>query len=252
MPLKIPQQKFDPVTHQKGVACHLMTTNELAELGTQLVNRAAAQGLTLRMSGGVAISLRCPSISTHPSLQRANADLDFYAVAQDWQKISEWMQAQGFTLERTLPQELSFARAGAAVEIHRPDSREDFALDVSSRLEVVPLTLPLADLLLQKLARIDFRDKDIQDATALLADHRVTDGGDEDEDINRAYLYPIVNREYRLWKTVFDNTVTLEKIFDKYLEPEEAQLAWRRIERLQEVFDGKSHSLGWWAGRVLT
>jgi hypothetical protein len=62
----------------------------------------------------------------------------------------------------------------------------------------------------------------------------------------------VTNSNYRLWKTVFDNTVTLEKTFDRYLDPAEAQLAWRRTELLQEVLDGKSHSVGWWAARVFT
>ena len=51
----------------------------------------------------------------------------------------------------------------------------------------------MVDLLLQKLARINFKQKDIQDSAALLVDHRVTDGGDEEEEINRERLYHVVN-----------------------------------------------------------
>ena len=199
-----------------------MTGNELVQLGTGLVNDAQAQGLTLRLSGGVAILARCPSIESHPSLQREIKDLDVYADADSWKNIVPFMTAHGFQKTIDAPTELTFVKDGATVEIQNLSYREDFALDFSLRLKITPLTLPLADLLLLKLARINFHEKDIRDCAALLADHRVTDGGDEAEDINRSYLYPVVNSNYRLWKTVFDNTVTLEKIFDKYLEPEEA------------------------------
>ena len=226
--------------------------HELVQLGTEIVNEAAAQGITLRMMGGVAIYARCPSIESHKTLQRVNADLDFVAAASVWNRLAEFFTARGWTKQSDAATEIKFVKNDVTVEVSTPTHREDFAFDFSTRLELVPLTLPLADLLLVKLARRDFREKDIQDATALLVDHRVVTGGEEEEDINREYFYHVVNQDYDLWKTVFDNTVTLEKVFDKYLEPEEAQLAWRRVELLQEVLDGKSHSLGWWAGRVIT
>lgn len=40
-------------------------------------------------------------------------------------------------------------------------------------------------------------------------------------------------------------SITLEKVLDKYLEPEEAQLVWRRIELLQEDMDREPKSFGW-------
>ncbi len=229
-----------------------MTTKELVQLGTELVKDANARGMMLRMIGGIAIYARCPSIETNPRLQRVNADLDFMVDEKDWMRVGEIFTARGFVKKDESAREQHFVQDEVTAEISHPHFREDFQIDFSARLNVTPLTLPLADLLLMKLARVNFKVKDIQDATALLVDHRVTTDGEEEEEINRAQLYRVANNDYRLWKTIFDNTVTLEKVFDKYLEPEEAQLAWRRTELLQEVLDGKTHSLGWWAGRVLT
>ncbi len=229
----------------------MATVNELARLGTEIVNEAAAQNMTMRMHGGVAIYACCPSIESHTTLQRAYSDLDFVAAADAWARLPEFFNARGWAKKADAPTEIKFGKDNVMVEVQSPTHRKEFAFDFSSRLTLAPLTLPPADLLLVKLARVKFQEKDIQDASALLVDHRVVTGGDEEEDINREYFYHVVNRDYRLWKTVFDNTVTLEKVFDKYLEPEEAQLAWRRIELLQEVLDSKSHSPGWWMGRVL-
>ncbi len=229
----------------------MATAHELEKLGTGIVKEAEAQNITLRMNGGVAIYARCPSIESHATLQRAYNDLDFVAAANAWQRVPEFFSARGWQKKSDAPTKLEFVQADVTVEVNSPAHRGDFALDYSARVSLIPLTLPLADLLLVTLARVNFQVKDIQDCAALLADHRVVTGGDEEEDINREYFYQVVNRDYRLWKTVFDNTVTLEKMFDKYLEPEEAQLAWRRVELLQEVLDGKKHSAAWWVGRVL-
>ncbi len=228
-----------------------MTANELVQEGTELVNAAQAQNITLRMGGGVAIYARCPSVESHTTLQRTYSDLDFFAAKNDWARATELFKARGWVEKNASADVLQFSKRTAVAEISSPLWRKDFTLDFSARLAVTPLTLPLADLLLQKLARVNFQDKDIQDCAALLVDHRVVTGGDETEDINREYFFQVTNQNYKLWKTVYDNTVTLEKVFDKYLEPEEAQLAWRRLELLQEVLDGQKHSTGWWVGRVL-
>lgn len=227
-----------------------MTTNDLVQLGTTLVNDAQARNITLRMLGGVAVYARCPSIESNPRLQRENQDLDFVVTQDGWSRVAEILVAHGFTKRDESANEQHYVKDNITIEVSQARLHEDFTLDFTSRLGITPLTLPLVDLLLQKLARVEFKQKDIQDSAALLVDHRVTDGGDEEEEINRERLYHVANSEYRLWKTIFDNTVTLEKTFNNYLEPEEAQLAWRRIELLQEVLDGKSHSIGWWAGRV--
>jgi hypothetical protein len=229
-----------------------MLAHELVQIGTDLVNDAQTQNMTLRLMGGVAIYARCPSIETHATLQRAYSDLDFVAAANDWARVAELFTTRGWAKTSATGDELKFTKDAVVAEISGPARRQDFALDFSARLRVTPLTLPLADLLLVKLARVNFQEKDIQDCAALLVDHRVVMGGDEEEEINREYFYRTVNQAYKLWKTVFDNTVTLEKVFDKYLEPEEAQLAWRRTELLQEVLDGKKHSAGWWVGRMVT
>ncbi len=228
-----------------------MTANELVQLGTELVHAAQAQNITLRLAGGVAIYARCPSVESHTTLQRPYSDLDLIAAKNDWARVTELFKARGWLEKSASADELKFDKDGAVAEISSPTWRQDFAFDFSARLGVTPLTLPLADLLLQKLARVHFQDKDIRDCAALLVDHRVVTGGDETDDINREYFFHVTNQNYRLWKTVYDNTVTLEKVFDKYLEPEEAQLAWRRVELLQEVLDGAKRSAGWWVGRVL-
>jgi hypothetical protein len=235
-----------------GETKRVMSATELAKLGTEIVNGAEGQSMTLRMTGGVAIYARCPSIETHATLQRAHSDLDFVAATKDWGRVAEFFALRGWRKKSDAPTKMEFEQTDVIVEVNSPTHLRDFALDFSARLAVTPLTLPLADLLLQKLARVNFQEKDIQDCAALLVDHRVVMGGDEEEDINREYFYRVVNQEYKLWKTVFNNTVTLEKVFDKYLEPEEAQLAWRRTELLQEVLDGKQHSASWWVGRVVT
>ena len=122
-----------------------MTTNELAELGTNLVNDAQARSITLRMIGGVAIYARCPSIESNKRLQRENKDLDFIVSQDGWNRIREVFTEHGFTKKDESATEQHYVRDDVTVEVSQPRLQEDFTLDFSSRLSVTPLTLPLVE-----------------------------------------------------------------------------------------------------------
>ncbi len=223
----------------------MMTPNELVQLGTEIVNQARERGATVRLYGGVAVYARCPSIATHPKLQRAYGDLDFIAPRGAWNLLPELFIPRGFERKLNTPAKAVFVRGELTVDVRDTDFRDQAFFDLAPRLALDPTTLPLADLLLLKLQRFDFTEKNIQDSLALLLDHPVAGGGDA-EAIDRDYVYRLANRSWSLWTTVYDNTVKLEHIADRYVDRAEAQLVWRRIELIQEVLDGKAKSLGWW------
>ena len=226
-----------------------MSPDELVRLGQEIVNAATERGALVRLYGGVAVYARCPSIETHASLQRTYADLDLIASRPAWMMLPDLFISRGFVMRQNTPAQAVFVRGELTVDVRGSQFREYHSFDLAPRLALAPLTLPLADLLLLKLQRVHFRDKEIKDAIALLLDHRITDG-EGVEEIDREYLYKLTNRNWGLWTTVFDNTVELEKILDHYIEPEEAQLVWRRIELIQEVMDGKGKSPRWWLRRI--
>jgi hypothetical protein len=227
-----------------------MTNDQLATLAKQLVEIAAQKPIPLRVLGGVAIYLTCSSIETHPTLQRTFKDLDFVAAQKDFDALASLLAAQGLNLRTRARERLVFEQDGVEIEIIAPDYREDHRIDLTARLALSSPTLPLADLLLIKLQRVQFAEKDIQDSIALLLDHRVGRGEGEDQ-IDRAYIAKLAARQWGLFTTAYANSITLEKVLDKYLEPEEAQLVWRRIELLQEDMDRAPKSFGWMVNQFL-
>lgn len=226
-----------------------MNPQHLVELGEKIVSTASSRGAAIRMFGGVAVFARCPSVETHPKLKREYKDLDLVADRRAWGMLPELMSSISLEVERVAPDRLSFISDGGMVDVRGTDLRDCFTFDLAPRLPLDQTTLPPADLLLLKLQRFAFVEKDIQDAAALLLDHRVANDGEQDA-IDRGYIYKLTNKDWGLWTTIFDNTVTMEKTLDQYLDPEEAQLVWRRIELIQEVMDGKGKSVRWWLRNI--
>lgn len=226
-----------------------MTTinDQLAALAQSLVNAASQKNLTLRVMSGVAVYLTCPSIETHPSLQRTIQDVDLVAPIAEWDALAQVFKAQGATPRTKNQNAWVFDKDGMQIELCQP--KFDYA-DLSSRLTLASPTLAPTDLLLCKLQRQPFEERDIQDAIALLLDHRVAKGEAEGQ-INHEYIAQLCRSNWNLFHRVYDKTVMLEKMLDKYIEPEEAQLVWRRIELIQGDMDQQPKSLGWMLNQFL-
>ena len=226
------------------------TNDQLAVLARELVADAAEKQIPLRVLGGVAVYMTCPSIVGHASLQRPVKDLDLTAAARDFEVLGTLFIKQGLTLRSKDKTAWTFGKNGLDVELTVPDYREDHRIDLGPRLALASPTLPFADLVLVKLQRVKFAEKDIQDTIALLLDHRVAKGEAEDQ-IDHEYIAKLCARDWGLFSTVYENTVSLEKDLDKYLEPEEAQLVWRRIELIQGDMDRQPKSLGWMIRQII-
>ena len=230
-----------------------MTENsnqKLVALATELVEAAANKGITLRVMAGVAVYMTCSGIETHPSLQRELHDLDLSAAPKDFDALAGLFSERGLRLTARDANRMAFEGDGAKIEVFAPDYRDSRRVDLGPRLAVSSPMLPLADLLLIKLQRSHFEEKDVRDSIALLLDHRVGRGEGEDQ-IDREYIARLGAGDWGLFTTTYDNLVKLEQELDRYLEPEEAQLVWRRIELLQEDMDRERKSLGWMVNQVL-
>ena len=224
-----------------------LNNDKLTALAQALVNAAAEKKLTLRVITGVANLLTCPSIETHAALQRAYKDLDFVAPRGEFNALAEVFAAHGVTARTKSDHSWVFDKDDVEIELCDPRFSHG---DLTARLTLASPTVPLADLLLIKLARAPMEEKDFQDAVALLLDHRVARGEGEDQ-IDREYIGKLAAHNWRVFTAVYDNTVLLEQTLDKYLDSEEQQLVWRRIELLQEDLDREPKSFGWMVNQVL-
>ena len=176
--------------------------------------------------------------------------MDFVAPREQMRGIIGLLAGQGIPVRRQDKSEVAFEKEGTEIEVTIPDFREDHRIDLGPRLGLSSPTVPMSDLLLIKLARVHFEEKDIQDSLALLLDHEAVAGQGEGK-IDSAYIAKLTGQDWGLFKTVYDNTVTLEKVVDKYLEPEEQRLVWRRIESIQEAMDRQPKSAGWMINQIL-
>jgi hypothetical protein len=211
----------------------------------RLADSAEEQGLSVRLLGGAAIALRCPTARL-PALRREYRDIDVVARGRERRKLQSFLTGQGY---RGLD-ELNAVHGGTRLFFYDDANRRRLdvfldrfemchQLDLRDRLGLEPPTLPLADLLLTKLQVVETTDKDFRDIVALLSDH---DLGEDDRAINVTRLTRLTGSDWGLWRTVTEVTRRAKEFATQLGE---FTTAADRMGRLLEALEQAPKSRSW-------
>src|SRR5919202_6686859 len=98
--------------------------------------------------------------------------------------------------------------------------RMSHEIRLGKRLDMEPLTIPLAELLLTKLQIAEINEKDVLDALALLHDHPVEDA--DGDSVNGRRIAALCATDWGLWRTFTANLSTVGDRLELYNLPEES------------------------------
>lgn len=171
----------------------------------RIVERATAAGLSLRVTGGVAVAIRSPTAG-RPPLRRDYNDVDFVGLGTQAHEVRALFGELGYLPE----EEFNLLHGRRRLFFRDPESRWEadvfvdriegcHVLELEARLASPGVTLAPADLLLSKLQVVQTNPKDFQDMLALLADHELTD---DDEGIDRRRVEDVCANDWGWWRTV--------------------------------------------------
>ncbi|HEU4738686.1 MAG TPA: hypothetical protein VFS54_06340 [Solirubrobacterales bacterium] len=173
--------------------------------GSRIAEAAAERAVPLRLVGGVAVALSCPS-SQHPPLQRRYGDIDFATSSGAKKKVSGLLEELGYVPDREFNTLYGHRRLYFAdpfnqrqVDVFVDEAHLCHHIDFRRRLEVVPLTLAPADLALMKLQVVETNEKDYLDLCAIFADHQLTE---DDSGVNCKYITELGASDWGLWRTL--------------------------------------------------
>lgn len=216
--------------------------------GRRIVEAADERGVPLRALGGVAVAMSCPS-ACRPPLAREYADIDLATVSSARDKVANLLESLGYTSDKEFNmlhghRRLYFwdAHSRRQVDIFVDEANLCHRIELKRRLEVVPLTLSLADLTVLKLQVVETNEKDFLDVCALFADHDLT--GD-DSGINSTYIAKLTAADWGLWRTLGMVTERSEQFALGLPGYEAATLVAERLRRLREAMEAAPKSRGW-------
>jgi len=172
-------------------------------------------GILLRVIGSLAFQLHCPQFGyLQEAMGRAYTDIDFAAYRKQTRQIQELMTALGYTENREVfivseGERAIFDNPGSGLHVDVFYEKLDFCHTIywSGRLEVDAPTIPLAELLLEKMQIVKINEKDIIDTIMLLMEHPL--GDYDNETINIKRIAELCSTDWGLWRTT---TMNLDKV----------------------------------------
>ena len=169
----------------------VLVRDEMLDEGRRLVDAARAEGLTLRLLGGLAVREHCRTLEL---CERDHSDLDMVASAKQARRLAALFAGFGYAENvdvrtATVNAEMQFVRPcehgggtgwGSAhaddhIDVFLDSFRMDHDIALVRRLEIEPYTVSLSDLLLTKLQIFRLNEKDLRDIVTLLGDVEVSE-----------------------------------------------------------------------------
>lgn len=222
----------------------------LQDEARRLLQASSDKEVVLKLLGGVAIAMRCPSAS-RDRLRRNYVDMDFVGHEKQSRAIGDFFIEMGYQSRPRF--NAMMGRKRLIFNDLANERRVDIFLDVfemchkfnfGERVGLEPLTLPLADLLATKLQIVQINEKDFRDLTALFLDHDV--GSGDGEMINGTYLARLCSNDWGTYKTFTMNLATLGASIDIYgLTSPELDTARARIGKLVDMIEKEPKSFAW-------
>src|SRR6266567_145620 len=225
---------------------------DIKEEAMRISEAANAEGIPLRLLGGLAIYFQCPVARSDERFQRPYKDMDFIALSKWGAKTKTLFANLGYMGNKTFNalhghQRLLFwdEQHERQIDIFIDRMQMCHIIDFRSRLQLDQRTLSLPDLLLTKLQIVEINEKDIIDVIALFYDHDIT----SDEHGKHAdYIAGLTANDWGLQKTLEINlkktqAFTTEHDFPTYV-PE-------RIEALLAAMVARPKSLAWKARAIV-
>ncbi|MBN1147083.1 MAG: hypothetical protein JXA78_07495 [Anaerolineales bacterium] len=207
----------------------------------------------LRVIGSLAFQMHCPKYGyLQAAMGRAYTDIDFAAYHKQTREIKTLMAGLGYVENREVfiiseGNRSIFENNRNGLHIDVFYDKLDFCHIVSwvDRLEVDFPTIPLSEMLLEKMQIVKINEKDIIDTIMLLLEHPL---GDHDKEmINIALIAQLCAKDWGLWRTMTMNLYKVGKLalgYSQLDEDHKSQVVVQVEQALQHI-DAEPKSLAW-------
>jgi len=223
---------------------------DVVDEARRLLAAAEEERLRLRLIGGVAVRMHVQS-DLHPAFVREIRDIDIVTDKGQGRRAGAFLEAQGYVANRTFnamhgARRLLFydEEHGRQLDVFIHTFEMCHVLPLGETLDLDPLTVPLADLLLTKLQIVTLNAKDRSDAYAILLEHEL--GAGNAERIDAARIAELCARDWGLYRTLQINFERLlAALPESGLDDGEQRLVAARVEGITEAVERVPKSVKW-------
>ena len=217
----------------------------------RLINAADSNQIHLRAFGGLAIYAH--SQHNPRFFHRDSPDVDFVVSRGDRHKLESFFQQMGYSpnkqfnlLNGSHRQIYYDETAGHRIDILVGDFEMCHKLPMDDRLQVDPVTIPLAELFLSKAQIVELNRKDGFDIISLLLNNDI--GSEKDRQIDVDRIAWLCANDWGLYKTTSINLKRVEDLLlseELGLSYEERELVLSRVRKIVSALESMPKSAAW-------
>ncbi len=227
----------------------------------RILKAASEAKVFLKMLGGLAIKVHSLNEAEFSSRLGRSAekgqeysDIDFATYYKSREGVKRIMESLGYSKR---PSTMSTSASQRQIYFH---SKGWFYVDVfwdklkaanhpinfRGRLEIDPISIPLADLLLEKLQIVSFSNKDMIDTLLLLKAHDIA-AKEGLETISTDRAAHVLSRDWGFWYTVTTNLRGIKEYVKKMtvLSPQELSGLIAKVDQILSTINSTPKSLRW-------
>lgn len=210
-------------------------------------------GVMLRVIGSLAFQIHSPTYGyIQAAMGRAYTDIDFAGYKKQTKDIKVLMAGLGYQEDK----EVFIVSEGDRAIYNNPTNglhidifydKLDFCHMISweGRLEVDSPTIPLAEMLLEKMQIVKINEKDVIDTIMLLLEHNL--GDTDKETINIAHVARLCASDWGLWRTTTMNLDKVKQLAHSYpqLTDEQKARVSAQVDTILKRFEAEPKNMAW-------
>jgi hypothetical protein len=173
----------------------------------ELIQAASQARVPLKLVGGLAVRHLCPGF---PPREREGQDLDLASASKARTAVTELLIGRGYEPDQRFNalyghKQLYFvSSSGRSVDVVIDRIQMCHVVEFADRIDRMPHTLDVVDVLLSKLQIVELNEKDVQDVLYLLAAFPVVEG-DEPGAVGLDRIRDVVADDWGWWRTLTGN-----------------------------------------------
>jgi hypothetical protein len=207
----------------------------------------------MRLVGALAFRTHCPQFGyIQDALGREFTDIDFASYHSYFEDIVRILTGLGYEEDKMVTRLFSDRRLlfhdpvnGRHIDVFFNKLDFSHVLPLEGRLEADSLTLPLAELLLEKMQIYELNEKDLIDTIMLIREHPI--GESDDEEINASVICKLLAHDWGFWRTVTKNLDLVDHFLGRYeqLSDDDRDVVHQRLKDLRSRIDATPKSMRW-------
>jgi len=219
----------------------------------RIIEASEKAGVTLRVIGSLAFQMHCPKYGyLQQAMGRAYTDIDFAAYSKQTTAVRALLEKLGYADNKEVfivsgGERAIFDRTEIGLHVDVFYEKLDFCHVIrwDGRLEVDAPSIPLAELLLEKMQIVQINEKDVIDTIMLLLEHPL---GDVDrETINLGRVAQLCASDWGLWRTTTMNLHKVRSLAHAYeqLKSKEKSQVEQQVDAALKRIEAEPKSMAW-------